>query len=128
MKRRGVDEVFFAGTPLADIVEFVKQRYAARRRQKISADRTQGETTDLTLAGALTLAETDSHHRRNVEIVNRKSKIVNRVIGLTGPGGAGKTTLIDERCCGCGLIHATDWRCLLTRRGGRARCSATARR
>ena len=32
-----------------------------------------------------------------VKIANRKSQIANsRVIGFTGPGGAGKTTLIDE--------------------------------
>jgi methylmalonyl-CoA mutase len=34
---------------------------------------------------------------QNVKIASRKSQIANpRVIGFTGPGGAGKTTLIDE--------------------------------
>ena len=35
--------------------------------------------------------------RRTLKIANRKSQIANpKVIGFTGPGGAGKTTLIDE--------------------------------
>src|SRR6185369_15794772 len=78
MKRRGVDGIFFAGTPLADIIEFVKRQYAARHRQKTCADCAPGELADRTLARALTRAETDPNHRRDREIVNRKSKIVNR--------------------------------------------------
>src|SRR5882762_7873647 len=41
MKRRGVDEIFFAGTPLADITSFIRSRYAVspRRPAKLPPDR-----------------------------------------------------------------------------------------
>src|SRR5262249_49189933 len=58
MKRRGVDEIFFAGTPLATMVDFVQKRYghAPRRPQT----RTRPDTSwgsDLALARLLTAAE-----------------------------------------------------------------------
>src|SRR6266702_883329 len=31
MKRKGVDRIFFAGEPLSDVVEFVRQKYATQR-------------------------------------------------------------------------------------------------
>jgi methylmalonyl-CoA mutase len=98
MKRRGVDEVFFAGTSLEDMVKFVHQRYGKPRRK-----RPRSKMTDQELAHKLSDIE-DAYAARNKKapaavrkIENRKSKIENaRVIGFTGPGGAGKTTLIDE--------------------------------
>ena len=67
MKRKGVDTIFFAGTSLAEMTDY-EDAYAKGKR---------------------------SMHNRKIE--NRKSKIENtKVIGFTGPGGAGKTTLIDE--------------------------------
>jgi methylmalonyl-CoA mutase len=66
MKRNGVDEIFFAGTPLSAMVEFVEKKYGvATALRAVAAPR----------RGAATPA---------------------KVIGVTGPGGAGKTTLIDE--------------------------------
>src|SRR3954451_857061 len=38
MKRRGVDEIFFAGTPLAVMVEFVLKQYSGKRLIDRSAD------------------------------------------------------------------------------------------
>ena len=96
MKRQGVDEIFCAGAPLTEIVEFVKQRYTGRGRMKAAAGRTQHESTDLELARTLTLAENASNDRVAPPIRNRKSPIATQTIGFTGPGGAGKTTLIDE--------------------------------
>src|SRR5439155_5089815 len=49
--------------------------------------------TDRRLAKLLTAAE--SNVRRSTFKVQRSAKPT-RVIGVTGPGGAGKTTLIDE--------------------------------
>ncbi len=63
MQRRGVDKIFFAGTPLGEMVEFVKRRYAKPFEVQRSA------------------------------FGVRRSAVV---VGVTGPGGAGKTTLIDE--------------------------------
>ncbi len=96
MKRRGVDEIFFPGTPLADMVEFVKRQYGPRARLRTSAGRPRVEATDLLLARSLTLSGTASNRPLGSQIVNRQSPIANRVVGITGPGGAGKTTLIDE--------------------------------
>ena len=88
MRRKGVDEIFFAGTSLEDMVKFVHQRYGKPR-----AKRPKTKSADQELAHKLTEIE-DGVRKKNREsrIENRKSK----VIGFTGPGGAGKTTLIDE--------------------------------
>src|SRR5436309_10076783 len=106
MRRRGVDEIFFAGTSLHDTVKFVHRRYGKPRSK-----RSRPKSFDRELGHRLTKIEdayyaTGSRKRRtpksqrpmqNVKIANRKSQIaIPRVIGFTGPGGAGKTTLIDE--------------------------------
>src|SRR5438477_4240922 len=39
MKRRGVDEIFFAGTPLTEMVAYVKKHYANGRKQRKSPDK-----------------------------------------------------------------------------------------
>jgi len=103
MKRKGVEEVFFAGTSLEEMVKFVHQRYGKSR-----AKRPRPKTADQELGHRLSGIE-DAHpsgKRRtpnvqrptpNRKIENRKSRIENaKVIGFTGPGGAGKTTLIDD--------------------------------
>src|SRR5438477_8835291 len=40
MKRKGVDQIFFAGTSLGDMVEYVRQHYGKRRRPgaKVNGD------------------------------------------------------------------------------------------
>src|SRR6266705_6128427 len=89
MRRKGVDEIFFAGTSLDEMVKFVHQRYGKPR-----AKRARAKTSDIELAHTLTEIE---EGRKQKKIQNPKSKIQNAtVIGFTGPGGAGKTTLIDE--------------------------------
>jgi methylmalonyl-CoA mutase cobalamin-binding domain/chain len=105
MKRKGVDEIFFAGTSLIEMVDYVQEHYAKRRR------RTKQGNPDLALARQLT--EIEDTFSAGKKIRNQKSDSANpvedsrwrartrnrkraRVIGFTGPGGAGKTTLIDE--------------------------------
>jgi methylmalonyl-CoA mutase cobalamin-binding domain/chain len=103
MKRRGVDNIFFAGTSLTEMTDYVRRHYGKPR-----AKRSGLKSTDQELAHKLTAIE-DAYAKgkrptanarprtpkRKIE--NRKSKIENtKVIGFTGPGGAGKTTLIDE--------------------------------
>jgi len=106
MRRKGVDEIFFAGTSLDDMVKFVHQRYGKPRIK-----RSRPKSTDQELAHKLTKVEeaygTGSRKRRTQNAQrrmqnrqrNQTSNIkhrTSRVIGFTGPGGAGKTTLIDE--------------------------------
>jgi methylmalonyl-CoA mutase cobalamin-binding domain/chain len=87
MRRKGVDEIFFAGTSLEEMVKFVHHRYGKPRGKRVKP-----KSADQELAHALTEIE-DSR----AKIRNPKSEIRNtKVIGFTGPGGAGKTTLIDE--------------------------------
>ena len=89
MRRKGVDEIFFAGTSLDDMVKFVHQRYGKPRTK-----RSHAKTEDIELAHKLTEIE-DKEKIRNSKFEIRNSRR-SRVIGFTGPGGAGKTTLIDE--------------------------------
>ena len=99
MRRKGVDEIFFAGTSLDDMVKFVHRRYGKPR-----AKRPRPKSVDQELAHKLSeieeaygIGKRKRRTRERVKIANRKSQIANStVIGFTGPGGAGKTTLIDE--------------------------------
>jgi methylmalonyl-CoA mutase cobalamin-binding domain/chain len=96
MKRRGVDQIFFAGTSLTEMADYVRRRYGKRKKRRTKSK------SDLVLARRLTeLEDAFAHERKrpapNARIRNPQSAIRNsKVIGFTGPGGAGKTTLIDE--------------------------------
>ena len=89
MRRKGVDEIFFAGTSLDDMVTFVHQRYGKSRTK-----RSRAKTPDIELAHKLT--EIEDGKKSKKEKRERRTRERTRVIGFTGPGGAGKTTLIDE--------------------------------
>jgi methylmalonyl-CoA mutase cobalamin-binding domain/chain len=105
MKRKGVDNIFFAGTSLAEMTDYVRQHYGRTRGKRLHA-----KSPDQELAHKLTDIEDAYAARRKRPTRNAKSKIRNpqgvhpprraihntNVIGFTGPGGAGKTTLIDE--------------------------------
>jgi methylmalonyl-CoA mutase cobalamin-binding domain/chain len=106
MKRKGVDEIFFAGTSLDDMVKFVHKRYGKPRGK-----RSRSKSPDQELARRLTEIEDAYTAGRKRPTVNTQrstsssgkpdqtSNIKHRtskVVGFTGPGGAGKTTLIDE--------------------------------
>ena len=99
MKRKGVDNIFFAGTSLAEMTDYVRKHYGRPRGK-----RSRSRSSDQDLAHKLTATE-DAYAKgkrrtSNVQRVTLNKKIRNsskaRVIGFTGPGGAGKTTLIDE--------------------------------
>lgn len=83
LRRAGVDRVFFAGTPLADIVRTI----ARSGRTTKTGTSVRG---DRALARAITFAERRKLARR---AGNKNSAFV---LGVAGPGGAGKSTLIDE--------------------------------
>jgi len=96
MSKYGVDRIFFAGTPLTEILYYVKTRYAAVNQPMYDVS---FHGTDQFLARALTLAGTvGAATSVSPERSARDSELPRstRIIGFTGPGGAGKTTLIDE--------------------------------
>lgn len=102
MKRQGTDRIYFAGTPLDDMMTEIKKNYArvAKPNSKFKGDRA--------LSRAITIAESDVHvggalrpdkepsrgKRAPTSKAARASKSF--VVGIAGPGGAGKSTLIDE--------------------------------
>jgi methylmalonyl-CoA mutase cobalamin-binding domain/chain len=107
MKRSGVDQIFFAGTSLTEMADYVRKHYGSARKKKAG----KNGRGDLALARELTAIEdgfasgkrstsnaqrstlkSEKGKRRTPNVERRTSK----VIGFTGPGGAGKTTLIDE--------------------------------
>jgi methylmalonyl-CoA mutase cobalamin-binding domain/chain len=99
MKRKGVDNIFFAGTSLAEMTDYVRKHYEKPRRK-----RSRPRSPNQELAHTLTEVENAYAAGRKRPTLNAQSKIRNpksairntRVVGFTGPGGAGKTTLIDE--------------------------------
>jgi methylmalonyl-CoA mutase cobalamin-binding domain/chain len=96
MKHKGVEKIFFAGTSLAEMTDYVRKQYG-----KPLGKRSRAKSPDQELAHNLSeIEEAYAKGKRSTlkgKIENRKSKIENtRVVGFTGPGGAGKTTLIDE--------------------------------
>lgn len=93
MRRNGVDRIFFAGTPLTEMADFVRKHYGNTHRRRRKA------TPDMKLARALTeIEDRYAKSKRAGKAAQKKAKSLGktRVIGFTGPGGAGKTTLIDE--------------------------------
>ena len=93
MQRRGVDKIFFAGTSLTEMVQFVHDHYGKPRK------RTARKTPEMQLARKLTEIEDSYANRKRPKKASARTKKSigeTRVIGFTGPGGAGKTTLIDE--------------------------------
>ena len=94
MKRNGVHQIFFAGTGLTEMADFVRKNYGNTHRRRTKA------TADMKLARSLT--EIEDRYAKNQNAgkprATKKAKTSGKtkVIGFTGPGGAGKTTLIDE--------------------------------
>jgi len=115
MKRKGVDEVFFAGTSLDEMVKFVHQRYGKPRTKRprpkspgqelahklteIEDGYASGKRKRSTPKGFASRQLNVQHLTLKPRKTRQTSNIKHRtskVIGFTGPGGAGKTTLIDE--------------------------------
>ena len=96
MRRKGVEQIFFAGTSLTEMTDYVRDRYGKARKK-----RSRAKSRDIELARKLTEIE-DMYGRGKRPVWKRKGGNLRspirspKVIGFTGPGGAGKTTLIDE--------------------------------
>ena len=90
MERKGVEKIFFAGTSLNEMADYVRENYGKPRKK-----RSHAKTRDIELARRLTEIEDRPVRSKNDQPSTIKHQ-TSRVIGFTGPGGAGKTTLIDE--------------------------------
>ena len=99
MTRKGVDKIFFAGTSLAEMTDYVREHYGKPWK------RAAAKSPDMALARKLTeieeaAAKQKKHRTRLRRAAARQASNIehrtSKVIGFTGPGGAGKTTLIDE--------------------------------
>jgi methylmalonyl-CoA mutase cobalamin-binding domain/chain len=100
MQRQGTDRIYFAGTPLDKMMAEIKRDYAraAKPNAKFKGDRI--------LARAITIAEGRAgspNPASNVRPHSKKAGFGNPalqkkpfIVGVAGPGGAGKSTLIDE--------------------------------
>ena len=96
MYGQGVDRIFFAGTPLTEMLAYLRAGYSDVEQRPYDASYAG---TDHFLARQLTLAEREasgSPKTSDTVHATTKARRKAKVIGLTGPGGAGKTTLIDE--------------------------------
>jgi len=116
MEGKGVEKIFFAGTSLEEMVDYVRENYGKPRKK-----RSRSKSGDIELARKLSeiedrfarskrptpkaFASRASSAQRPLSKIIRDSRFEirdskrgtrARVIGFTGPGGAGKTTLIDE--------------------------------
>ena len=90
MSQQGTDRIFFAGTPLTEMLAWISERYGGPKASS-------APSRDLALAERLTAAESAligpvADPLADASAVAKTA----RVVGITGPGGAGKTTLIDE--------------------------------
>src|SRR5436853_7291037 len=101
MKRRGVDELFFAGTPLETIVGFVQRSYGRprqgrergelnelKRLHELHKEGTAAYETDRRIAKWLIAAEA------RAQVSNLESQHSTVTVGIAGPGGAGKSALL----------------------------------
>ena len=92
MRRHGVKRIFGAGTPLHTIVNAILTNF--QRLPKAGRKLLQN---DQRLARGITMAATARVARRAMSTLRAASGHRRSfVIGVTGPGGAGKSTLIDE--------------------------------
>jgi methylmalonyl-CoA mutase len=102
MRRNGIDKIFFAGTSLTDMVDYVHKHYGGTHKPF----RGRKPSADMQLARKLTEIEDryagkkgkrpTSNVQRSTSKGRKRKSGGTRVFGFTGPGGAGKTTLIDE--------------------------------
>ncbi len=115
MKRRGVDKIFFAGTSLAEMTDYVREHYGKPRKSRdakspdmklahklteIEEQYARGKPASATLRRGRRPTPNAQRPMSNLEAKQNQTSNIkqqpSKVIGFTGPGGVGKTTLIDE--------------------------------
>lgn len=93
MQRDGVDRIFFAGTPLDSMLAEIESYWRpAKPQARWAADAALGRSISL-MEGAARATKRRSAARSTKAPAGRSAPFV---IGVAGPGGAGKSTLIDE--------------------------------
>ena len=87
LERAGVRKIFFAGTSLDEMAKTMTSELARKtpRARALHGDRALGR--------AITLAEQAAATKKTQARAKSRSTLV---VGVAGPGGAGKSTLIDE--------------------------------
>jgi methylmalonyl-CoA mutase len=101
MKQRGVcDRIFYAGTPLDEIVHTIIRNYwhPLKKNGSLRGDRKISRAISLAEnKGRASFPLAQSGNQESQAGSSRDPKKAKAfVIGVTGPGGAGKSTLIDE--------------------------------
>jgi methylmalonyl-CoA mutase cobalamin-binding domain/chain len=90
MYQHGVDQIFFAGTPLEEMVRYVQTRFSIPIPAVVN---TAFEDRMI----AVKLSEIEAGKDVDAQLASRVGpRRTTKVYGISGPGGAGKTTLIDE--------------------------------
>jgi methylmalonyl-CoA mutase cobalamin-binding domain/chain len=90
MYQQGVDQIFFAGTPLEEMVRYVQTRFSTPVPAVVN---TSFEDRII----AVKLSEIEAGKDVDSQAPSRVGpRRTTKVYGFSGPGGAGKTTLIDE--------------------------------
>lgn len=92
MEQRGVDRIFFAGTPLSEVVAYARGLGEGGVPGPVKMS---PSFSDRALGRALSVLERDDAPGVPAATQVHPARRTLR-IGVTGPGGAGKTTLIDE--------------------------------
>jgi methylmalonyl-CoA mutase cobalamin-binding domain/chain len=90
MRRAGVRRIFFPGTPLSEMTATIAKELARPRKER------RAPRADRALGRAITLAETGRVKLSHTRAPSRGGKRRMLTVGVAGPGGAGKSTLIDE--------------------------------
>ena len=95
LERSGVQRIFFAGTPLPAIVSAIQDdlRPLRRRNGNFTGDRALARGISITETAGARISRPALRRRRTQHPSTGRTALV---VGVTGPGGAGKSTLIDE--------------------------------
>lgn len=103
LKRVGVDRIFFAGTPLSEMIETIFRDYGRPLKPdaKLTGERALGrEITLAETAGSTSRRQSRTQRAPSTRKATSTEKCASAArpftIGVAGPGGAGKSTLIDE--------------------------------
>lgn len=102
MKRQGTDRIYFAGTPLDAMMDEIKRDFAraAKPDKKLRGDRALARAISIAeaAAGGGALRPDKNVASRSIPSGHKALPAARRpfVVGVAGPGGAGKSTLIDE--------------------------------